>query len=269
MNTLGPAAPSDHYLSLVGASLIPTLATRTTAKKLNTVITAQAMMCVHGGVGLGKTLAVKVNLRDLAPDNTLWFEFREGTTAHQTRTALVRALDLPTDTTAETDDLDDLIKASLADQPRVFVFDEAQGLSTQALAYVRHLWDNKHTQLAVIFVGGENCHQKMRGRAALASRICIWQQYSPLRPKEILGTMPNYHPVWADVSPKDLLWVDDLSCHGNFRNWAKVTFHLQNALQDPETTHTSFSRNLMREVLSELDSFDRSQHTDSDDVGYM
>jgi hypothetical protein len=261
------STPSDHYLNLDGARLMPTRATRATQGSLETVISAQAMMCIHGAVGLGKTLAVNTNLRDLAPDSTVRLELRHGSTLTRFQTMLFRALDLPGEKPSDTGDLEDLLVQALSDQPKVLLLDEAQGLTTKAMEFVRYLWRLKQTRLAVVFVGGEDCYRRIRSRAALASRICVWQQYCPLASDEVLALMPEYHQIWADVSPQDLLWVNDLICHGNFRNWAKATFHLQNALRK-NPAHQGFTRDLMRTVLTELDSTARSKDIAPQD-GYL
>ncbi|MFD9216246.1 AAA family ATPase [Streptomyces sp. NPDC059544] len=267
MNTLNPPSQNDHHLGLKGATLRPTRATRLTAAHLKTAIKARGMMCIHGGVGLGKTLAVKTNLYDLAPDTTIRFQYPPGLTLNDFRADLADALNVANDLQAGHRSTDRLIKSALTAQPRVLVLDEAQGLSNHILEYVRGLWDDDRTHLTVVLVGGENCYRRIRNRAALSSRICLWQQYEPLRPDEVVDTMPGYHPAWADVPPQDLLWIDDVVCHGNFRNWATLTFHIQEAFDDPEREETSFSRKLVRSVLKDLDSTDRSH--DDRFGGYM
>jgi len=250
--------PNDHYLGLTGARLMPTTASRLTQQHLKSAIKAKAMLCIHGDVGLGKTLAVNTNLRDLAPDKTLWLECRKGATLTVLCSALFRALDLPGEPPAQVDDCDPLLREALSTKHQVMVCDEAQGLSKQALDYLRTLWDDKKTRLTLVFVGGENCLQRIRSRPALFSRITFFQQYQPLTPDEVLTTLPDYHDLWKDVAPPELLWVNDVVCHGNFRNWAKVTFHIQEALE--ETPQTAwFSRDTVRMVLSYLDSSVRSQ----------
>ncbi|HEY9368765.1 ATP-binding protein [Streptomyces sp.] len=183
---------------------------------------------------------------------------------------LAEALDLPDDLQPGHRTTERLIRSTLAAQPHVIVLDEAQGLSNHILEYVRTLWADKSNRLAIVFVGGENCYRRIRSRAALSSCICLWQQYAPLRPDEVVDTMPGYHAAWADVSPQDLLWVDDLACHGNFRSWATLTFHLQEVIDDPEHEETAFSRKLTRSILTDMDSTDRAYNDRYDGTGgYM
>ncbi|MFB6688893.1 ATP-binding protein, partial [Streptomyces chartreusis] len=123
-----------------------------------------------------------------------------------------------------------------------------------------------------ILVGAESTYQKIKNRPALDSRILVWQRYKPLTPSEILTVIPQYHPLWAAAPTDDLLWIDDLACHGNFRQWAKLTYLIteaQGALGpgagvSPQgagpsagtaapTPHPAYSRDLVRAVLSRLD----------------
>lgn len=256
-HTIDTTAPAnDHYLGLAGARILPTIASRLTQRHLATVIKARALFCIHGDVGLGKTFALNTSLRDLAPGNTLWLECRKGAPLGTLRKALFRALAMPGDP-PKGDELDELLREAFAEQHRVLVCDEAQGLTKNSLEYLQTLWENKSTQLTVILAGGDNCLQRIRSCAGLFSRISIYQQYQPLTTDEVLALMPTYHALWQNVAPDDLMWINDAACHGNFRNWAKVTFHIQDILeQHPETAW--FSRDTVRMVLSFLDSSIRS-----------
>ncbi|MDX3077865.1 ATP-binding protein [Streptomyces sp. MI02-7b] len=242
---------TDHYLGLKGAHLVPTTATRTTQGNLRTVVDASAIMCVHGRVGLGKTVAVNTSLRDLAPTTTLRLQFSSSSLS-KLRTSLFRLLKLPGDQPGKTVKCDEMIREALSQEFHILVCDEAQWLDTKGLEFFRELHDDPDTDLAIVFVGAENCHEKIRNRPALASRILTWQQFSPLTPDEVVDIMPRYHPLWVSVPHDDVLWINDLACHGNFRNWAKVTYHLQDAMsQSPDLT---FSRELVGWVFSKLDS---------------
>ncbi|WP_199921481.1 hypothetical protein [Streptomyces bicolor] len=81
-------------------------------------------------------------------------------------------------------------------------------------------------------------------RPGLARRphcILLWQRYKPLTPGEVLTVIPQYHPLWTAVPTDDLLWIDDVVCHGNFRQWAKLTYLMleaQGSLDEPAETTT-------------------------------
>ncbi|MFJ8954303.1 AAA family ATPase [Streptomyces sp. NPDC102381] len=251
------APTSDHYLGLAGARPMPTAATLTTQRLLDTATKHHAMVCIHGDVGLGKTFAVRVNLRDHDSEGVLWLEFRRGAGVPALCDALFRALRVDGDPPTRPRDYDSLLLEALAARPYLLVCDEAQGLAVNALEYLRQLWNNDRTQIGIAFIGGENTKQRINSRPALSSRILSWQQYQPLTTEEVETIIPNYHPLWKDLPPEDLHWVDAAICHGNFRNWAKVTFHLQEVLESPRAPDR-VDRDLVRSILSDLDTTYRS-----------
>ncbi|WP_246460626.1 ATP-binding protein [Streptomyces himalayensis] len=212
--------PNYHYLGLPGARAILTNASEETYANLVTTLRADdgngAIMCVHGGVGLGKTFAVNLHLDELAPNTTLRIKLSSAK-IQALREALYKKLDLPAEAPANSTRCESMIRKALSDTPRVLVVDEAQWLDTRTFEFIRELWDDENTRLAVVLIGAETCYQKIKNRPALDSRILVWQRYKPLTPAEVLTTIPQYHPLWADVPADDVLWIDDLACHGNFR----------------------------------------------------
>ncbi|GAA3493930.1 hypothetical protein GCM10019016_010290 [Streptomyces prasinosporus] len=87
-----------------------------------------------------------------------------------------------------------------------------------------------------------------------------------------LTVIPEYHPLWANVPVDELLWIDDVACHGNFRQWAKITYLLWDehggtdakgpgsagppqpaAPEGAAAPFPPYSRDLVRAVLSRLD----------------
>jgi hypothetical protein len=274
--------PNYHYMGLPGARAMLTNASAETYANLVTTLKADAgkgaIMCVHGGVGLGKTFAVNSHLDDLAPHTTL--RIKVGSAKIQAlRAALYKKLDLPGEAPLNSTRCETMLKEALSQTPRVLVVDEAQWLDTRTFEFIRELWDDQDTRLAVVLVGAETCYQKIKNRPALDSRILIWQRYKPLTPTEVLTVIPQYHPLWADVPTDELLWIDDAACHGNFRQWAKITYLLREEHGGPDTKGPdtagpphqptphdaaaplpAYSRDLVRAVLSRLDPTQR--HTD-------
>ncbi|MGW1719845.1 AAA family ATPase [Streptomyces sp. NPDC002156] len=93
------------------------------------------------------------------------------------------------------------IKEALSEASRVLVVDEAQWLDTRAFEFIRELWDDDDTRLAVVLVGAENCYQKIKNRPALDSRILVWQRYKPLTPTEVLTVIPSTTRCGPTSSP--------------------------------------------------------------------
>ncbi|WP_353947330.1 ATP-binding protein (plasmid) [Streptomyces sp. HUAS MG91] len=248
-----PPAPTDHYTPLPDARLVSTQALLTARENLTDTIEARAMMCVHGGAGFGKTMAVTSCLRALEPTEDIRrITFHARATTRAVRHELHTALDLPGPPPRYASEFDHLLKTALATHPRTLVLDEAQWLQSDQLEYVRYLWDDPYTQLAAIFVGDEGCHQTLTREPMLSSRIFIWQRFTRLTPNEILQTIPLYHPIWADADPDHITYADSRAAHGNFRNWARLTTLTHTALK--RTGRTRVDQEVLRWVFSKLTS---------------
>ncbi|TCR11402.1 ATP-binding protein [Streptomyces sp. BK205] len=126
-------SPNYHYMGLPGARAILTQASAETYANLHTTLNADAgkgaIMCIHGGVGLGKTFAVNSHLDDLAPHTTL--RIKVGSAKIQAlRAALYKKLDLPGEAPLNSTRCEAILKETLSETPRVLVVDEAQWLDT-------------------------------------------------------------------------------------------------------------------------------------------
>jgi hypothetical protein len=60
-------AATYQYVDLPDASVVTTRALLTARENIGDTVAARAMMCIHGGAGFGKTLAVNTCLRELEP----------------------------------------------------------------------------------------------------------------------------------------------------------------------------------------------------------
>lgn len=221
-----PAEWEDHFLGLEAAQVVGTEALLTTRDNIEAVIEARAMMCAYGPAGYGKTMAVNCALRDLAPEVTYRLELRSGPTPRDIRHGLFRALRLPGEPPRRPVEFDELLKSVLAEQFRVLVCDEAQWMSRTGFEFWRHLWDDRNTDIAVIFAGGDNCSKVLRREPMLASRMYIWQEFERIPKGEVRRVIAAFHPLWATAGSALIDAVDAEAAHGNFRNWANITRHL-------------------------------------------
>src|SRR5271166_6796520 len=194
------------------------------------VVAAKAMMCVHGDAGLGKTLSVNASLRALAPADTCRVQFRARPTPRDIRHVLFDALGISGTPPGRPIEFDALLKDALSERFRVLVCDEAQWLSRECFELWRHLWDDRRTDIAIVFVGGGDCYRVLRREPMLSSRVYVWQEFRRLDREQVLAVIPAYHPVWADADTADIAYADVRAGHGNFRAWAKITAHVVTAL---------------------------------------
>ncbi|MEV4116539.1 ATP-binding protein [Nonomuraea sp. NPDC049695] len=194
-------------MNLPGANLVATTDMMRTWDSLQHAISARAMMCVHGDGGLGKSFAVKASLRTLAPDSAHYISFYERPTPSYLRRKLVEAVghDAPMPRTPV--EADRLLKTALGERFHVLVCEAAHWLSLEGFEYWRHLWSDRDTDLAVVFVGADKCRQILSASPSLASSIYIWQEYRPMTQAQIRDVIPAFHPVWADADPDDIDFV--------------------------------------------------------------
>ncbi|MFJ5549782.1 hypothetical protein [Streptomyces sp. NPDC093225] len=65
-----PAAREDHFMRLPGAQVVSTRALLAARENIRAPIAAQAMICIYGQAGHGKSFAVNASLYELAPKLT-------------------------------------------------------------------------------------------------------------------------------------------------------------------------------------------------------
>jgi DNA transposition AAA+ family ATPase len=88
---------------------------------------------------------------------------------------------------------------------------------------LRYLHDNRATRFALVLVGGDGTWAVLSREPMLASRVYRRVRFRPLTRTDVLGAIPAYHPIYADVDSQLIGLVDDHFAHGNMRNWAAFT----------------------------------------------
>lgn len=261
-----PPAELDHFLRVNGAHAVLTRAAAETHDLIASALRQNSISCIHGHVGLGKTFAVHAALRRLAPDTTVRLAFDKARSVTPILDGLWRALELPGDQPTEAP-AKEKIRTSLIHNPRVLLIDEVQNLGPIPLEYLRTLWDK--TQIPMVLVGSGNTRQKVLHHPALHSRIPGWHQFSPLQLPDVLHVIPAYHPLWEGADSDLLVFADDQYAHGIFRNWVKLTLHVQDGLGRADEGATAgtpgggggpgrtVDRDLIRWAFSRLDSTNR------------
>ncbi|MFF5010245.1 hypothetical protein ACFY3G_46510 [Streptomyces phaeochromogenes] len=84
--TTSPRPSQDHYLGLTGANAMATKAVAETEARILKAIKHNAMVCIHGHIGLGKTFAVHTVLRRRAPEATVRLRYNNGANMNEIRT---------------------------------------------------------------------------------------------------------------------------------------------------------------------------------------
>ncbi|WP_239158241.1 ATP-binding protein [Streptomyces sp. SID13726] len=231
--TVTPAADDGgedpaFYLDLPDARIVATEALLEAGENIADTIDARAMSCIYGDAGLGKTFSVHAALKEVAADLVLLLQFRSRPTPRDIRMELFDVLHLDGKPPAHPSEFDRLLKRALARRPYILVCDEAQQFSRECFEFVRHLYDTGKgkSRPAVLFVGGEECYKTLYNEPALASRIYIWQEFTPMEPAEVAKNIPLFHPVWATAAPELIDFIDQEAGGGTFRMWSKITHHV-------------------------------------------
>src|SRR5207302_1115368 len=175
---------------LAGANVVATEALLVLRDNVADVLAAKAMMCVHGDAGLGKTLSVNASLRALAPADVCRVQFRARPTPRDIRYVLFDALAISGTPPTRPIEFDALLKDALSERFRVLVCDEAQWLSRECFELWRHLWDDRRTDIAIVFVVGGDCYRVLRREAMLSSRVYVWQEFRRLDREQVLAVVP-------------------------------------------------------------------------------
>ncbi|MGW0564802.1 hypothetical protein ACWDZ4_30440 [Streptomyces sp. NPDC003016] len=128
-----------QYVDLPDASVVTTRALLAARENIGDTVAARAMMCIYGGAGFGKTLAVNTCLRELEPgEDVRRVTFRTRPTARAVRYELFTALDLAGEPPRHLSEFDGLLKTALSERPRTFLVDEGPlGRRQRARRYQR------------------------------------------------------------------------------------------------------------------------------------
>ena len=208
--------------------MLPTEAFKLVARDIKDLVSTRAMGVVHGPAGLGKTFAVEQALAhrtDLPIDLPIcWVSFPGGPNTKQVANALLQEL-----TGVKVDNLNrfvatpQVIEELIRPTTLLLVVDEAQRLNRECIEFLRHLYDHKKTNFALLLVGGDNAWAVLSREPMLRSRIYRRVPFRPLTSKQVCTFIPDFHPLYHGVDAELILLIDDHFAHGNLRDWAAFT----------------------------------------------
>ncbi|MGD1221435.1 hypothetical protein AB9Q10_23765 [Streptomyces krungchingensis] len=137
-----------HCADLPDASVVITRALLTARQNITDTVTARAMMCIDGGAGVGRTLAVNARLHEREPHEyvrTITFRARptDRAVCHERLTALDMAGEPP----RHPSEFDCLLQTAVAERPPYLPGRRGQWLNGEAFECFRYLWDEPAAQL--------------------------------------------------------------------------------------------------------------------------
>jgi hypothetical protein len=224
-----PSFVPRHHLSVPGAATVPVPVLEDLVRGLEQTVNEQAIMCLYGDAGCGKTFALdtvfasgalparRARLVRLLP--------RPAPTPAALRSHLADALILADVRPEDPGVFDTTLRKALAGRDHLLVVDEAQRLDAACFEYLRYLFDDVDTRLAIVLAAGERGLAVLRRQKMLASRTAVWLKVPALTPGEVRWVIPRFHPLWETSAPDAVDLLDTRLCHGNFRRWAQATHH--------------------------------------------
>ncbi|MFJ4866464.1 AAA family ATPase [Streptomyces sp. NPDC088748] len=216
-----------HHLDLPGARAVPLPVHEVLAQALQQTVDQRAVMCLYGDAGCGKTFALNTTLASTLPagrTRVIRLLPRPAPTPSALRTDLAHALGIdarPEDPRA----FDTAVRRTMSARDHLLVIDEAQRLDGTCFEYLRYLFDDPATRLAIVLAVGEKGLALLRRQSMLASRTAVWLNLPALSCDEVHWVIPRFHPLWRSSDPDALTLLDTRLCHGNFRRWAQATHH--------------------------------------------
>ncbi|MGW2513939.1 AAA family ATPase [Streptomyces scopuliridis] len=218
-----------HYLSLPHAANVALPFLEALQRGLDQTVAEQAIMCVYGDAGTGKTFGLDTVLATRAvparPTRLGRLLPRPAPTPAALRSHLAGALNLNDARPEDPGAFDTALRRVLAARDHLLVVDEAQRLDAACFEYLRYLFDDPQTRLSVVLAAGERGLAVLRRQKMLASRTAVWLKAPALTPGEVRWAIPLFHPLWQHSDPAALQHLDMRLCHGNFRRWAAATHH--------------------------------------------
>ncbi|CDR18138.1 ATP-binding protein [Streptomyces iranensis] len=212
-----------HHLGLTGARTVHTPQVTAAATALQTTVTEHGMMCLTAPAGAGKTFT----LHTMLDQHPAWHAIRilpqPQARPGDLRHSLHHALGLPGQPPKDPGTSDDLIRHALHHPPRLLAIDEAHQLSASCLEYLRYLYDDPHTSIAMVLAASSHRLRTLRTTPMLASRVTCWHELHPLDATQITTVIPAFHSHWKTTDPDLLVHLDQMWAHGNFRRWATLT----------------------------------------------
>lgn len=112
---------------------------------------------------------------------------------------------------------------SLLDQAEaMLIVDECQWADRRLLRVLRATYDHARSQRFLLVLVGQRIGRVLTAKEpGLASRVSRSVEASPIKPSNLVATLREYHPVFANTSPETIVRLEEWA-KGNWRRWAHV-----------------------------------------------
>lgn len=196
-----------------------TPAVREVALTADYVLPRREVMVVHGGLGTGRTTAVKAHLESqLLPWHQI--DLPPSQSSIKINSWLYRQIATKADLPLR-DLQDDLVEA-LSEQDRIVVIRHAERLTNEAAGQLQWLHAHPDTRFAMILIGDEAVGLAVQRDPLLAHAVTGTVHVKPLTDRVLLRVLQGLHPMFLNADPALLTAIDAQVCHGNLSRWVKL-----------------------------------------------
>jgi len=213
---------APHFLDLQDAETVWTGPFRLVRRLVTDCQTHFGLCVVHGMAGLGKTYATRCALADLATIPVITATFPARTTQKLIAHTLLNKL-TGDPGSGNIFRLQDQLIEELSENPTLLYIDEAQRLGGHLIEFLRSIYDEDSTQLAIILAGGNRCWEILSREAMLCSRVHRRVEFLPWSEADTIRNVRAFHPIYHGSDDELILYVNRMFGHGNFRQWANFT----------------------------------------------
>lgn len=218
-----PAPEARTYMG-VATQRVPTSGFRMVARVVKKTLLNQGICLIWAEPGLGKTFSIEhtlLRLRDSVDPETLFCQLQFPSSPSMLRIAqelYKSVVGAETKLRREADISDRLYE--LLRRPTVIFIDEAQHLTDDGMHYLRLLWEDRDTNLTIVFAGIPEAFNQIARDEALFRRLYGHVRLDRLNDKQIIDLMPSFHPLLRNAPSDSLLKIDDEYAFGSFGHWA-------------------------------------------------
>lgn len=226
---MGPLLQIPNPKLARGAVIVETLSVRQVQRLGREVMDTAGILLVDGEPGMGKTTATIAFARTVNHP-VAWMLLASGTSGRSILTALTQWADL--DSTGTSAVLLERLVVHLAEHRVLIVVDEAHLLNVDALRYIRFLYDQTDSRMALVLIGSDFT-KAWKKAPELRSRVTRHVRVGRLEGSDLISRLQAHHPMLASTAEELLREIDASHCHGDWRSWMEVLARCLRIGMDP------------------------------------
>jgi len=212
-----------HYQGMSGCALVQTDQLLRALQNLDMAFRARAMTLIYAPTGVGKTVVGLTAMEVYGKDECCRVKCPPEPNPRTIANLIASAV-----TGYEHDETRSraggVFVKTMTEHRKLVILDEAQWLSLRCLHFMRWAHDEVPGGFPLLFIGGPRLKEQFWRDPQLRRRILNPTPMRPLSKAKLVGTIRQWHQLYAEAPDELILEMNDKACKSNFGNWAKVTY---------------------------------------------